>query len=261
MAGRGARLPADVSRRREGGWELTDARLLGPAAVSGVDVVLDGVSKTFEGGRIGALSAVSLRLAAGDFVALTGPSGSGKSTLLNLIGALDRPDAGSIVVGGEELSRLDAAEYRAATVGFVFQFHNLIPTLSAAENVQIPMIGRGVARRDRERRSRALLEEVGLAERLDSSPTTLSGGECQRVAIARALANEPRLLLADEPTGALDSDTSAEILQLLLRLRDQRRMTVLLVTNDQSVSQQADRVLRLRDGSVEPAAQTDADSV
>ena len=261
MAGRGARLPADASRRREGGWELTDARLLGPAAVSGVDVVLDGVSKTFEGGRIGALSAVSLRLAAGDFVALTGPSGSGKSTLLNLIGALDRPDAGSIVVGGEELSRLDAAEYRAATVGFVFQFHNLIPTLSAAENVQIPMIGRGVARRDRERRSRALLEEVGLAERLDSSPTTLSGGECQRVAIARALANEPRLLLADEPTGALDSDTSAEILQLLLRLRDQRRMTVLLVTNDQSVSQQADRVLRLRDGSVEPAAQTDADSV
>jgi putative ABC transport system ATP-binding protein len=261
VAGRGARLPADASRRREGGWELTDARLLGPAAVSGVDVVLDGVSKTFEGGRIGALSAVSLRLAAGDFVALTGPSGSGKSTLLNLIGALDRPDAGSIVVGGEELSRLDAAEYRAATVGFVFQFHNLIPTLSAAENVQIPMIGRGVARRDRERRSRALLEEVGLAERLDSSPTTLSGGERQRVAIARALANEPRLLLADEPTGALDSDTSGEILQLLLRLRDQRRMTVLLVTNDQSVSQQADRVLRLRDGSVEPAAQTDADSV
>ena len=229
--------------------------------MSGVDVVLDGVSKTFEGGRIGALSVVSLRLVAGDFVALTGPSGSGKSTLLNLIGALDRPDAGSIVVGGEELSRLDAAEYRAATVGFVFQFHNLIPTLSAAENVQIPMIGRGVARRDRERRSRALLEEVGLAERLDSSPTTLSGGERQRVAIARALANEPRLLLADEPTGALDSDTSGEILQLLLRLRDQRRMTVLLVTNDQSVSQQADRVLRLRDGSVEPAAQTDADSV
>ncbi len=228
--------------------------------MSGVDVVLDGVSKTFEGGRIGALSAVSLRLAAGDFVALTGPSGSGKSTLLNLIGALDRPDAGSIVVGGEELSRLDAAEYRAATVGFVFQFHNLIPTLSAAENVQIPMIGRGLARRDRERRSRALLEEVGLAERLHSSPTTLSGGERQRVAIARALANEPRLLLADEPTGALDSDTSDEIVQLLLGLRDQRRMTVLLVTNDQSVSQQADRVLRLRDGSVEPAAQTPVDS-
>jgi len=228
--------------------------------VSGVDVVLDRVSKTFEGGRIGALSAVSLRLAAGDFVALTGPSGSGKSTLLNLIGALDRPDAGSIVVGGEELSRLDAAEYRAATVGFVFQFHNLIPTLSAAENVQIPMIGRGLARRDRERRSRALLEEVGLAERLHSSPTTLSGGERQRVAIARALANEPRLLLADEPTGALDSDTSDEIVQLLLGLRDQRRMTVLLVTNDQSVSQQADRVLRLRDGSVEPAAQTPVDS-
>jgi ABC-type lipoprotein export system ATPase subunit len=229
--------------------------------VSGVEVVLDRVSKTFEGGRIGALSAVSLRLAAGDFVALTGPSGSGKSTLLNLIGALDRPDAGSILVGGEELSRLDAAEYRAATVGFVFQFHNLIPTLSAAENVQIPMIGRGDGRGERERRSRTLLDEVGLAGRLESSPTTLSGGERQRVAIARALANEPRLLLADEPTGALDSETSAEIVQLLLRLRDQRQMTVLLVTNDQSVSQQADRVLRLRDGSVEPAPQTEADAV
>src|SRR5919201_1205240 len=142
---------------------------------------------------------------------LNGPSGSGKSTLLNLIGALDRPDSGSIKVGGKEVARLeDAAEYRAATVGFVFQFHNLIPTLSAAENVQIPMIGQGVARRERERRALALLEEVGLAGRAGASPTTLSGGERQRVAIARALANEPRLLLADEPTGALDTDTGAQ---------------------------------------------------
>jgi len=190
----------------------------------------------------------------GDFVALTGPSGSGKSTLLNLIGALDRPDAGSIRVGGQELSRLDAAEYRAATVGFVFQFHNLIATLSAAENVQIPMIGRRVGRRERERRAVRLLEEVGLSGRAGASPTTLSGGERQRVAIARALANEPRLLLADEPTGALDSETEAQILGLLLALRDQRGMTVLLVTNDESVSQKADRVLRLRDGIVGPAS-------
>ena len=224
--------------------------------MSGVDVVLEGVSKTFEDGRIGALSNVSLELDAGDFVALTGPSGSGKSTLLNLIGALDRPDSGSIMVGGEEVAQLeDPAEYRAATVGFVFQFHNLIPTLSATENVQIPTIGRGPARREREGRARVLLGEVGLSERVEASPTTLSGGERQRVAIARALANEPRLLLADEPTGALDSETGAQIVRLLLRLRDQHRMTVLLVTNDQSVSQQADRVLRLRDGSVEPAAQ------
>ena len=230
--------------------------------MSGVDVVLEGVSKTFEDGRIGALSNVSLELDAGDFVALTGPSGSGKSTLLNLIGALDRPDSGSIMVGGEEVAQLeDPAEYRAATVGFVFQFHNLIPTLSATENVQIPMIGRGPARREREGRARVLLGEVGLSERVEASPTTLSGGERQRVAIARALANEPRLLLADEPTGALDSETGAQIVRLLLRLRDQHRMTVLLVTNDQSVSQQADRVLRLRDGSLEPAAKTGARSV
>jgi putative ABC transport system ATP-binding protein len=230
--------------------------------VSGVDVVLDRVSKTFEDGRIGALSDVSLRLESGDFVALTGPSGAGKSTLLNLIGALDQPDTGSIVVGGEEVSRLeDVAEYRAATVGFVFQFHNLIPTLSATENVQLSMIGRGAGRRDRERRATALLDEVGLSGRAQASPTTLSGGERQRVAIARALANEPRLLLADEPTGALDSETGAQIVRLLLRLRDQHRMTVLLVTNDQSVSQQADRVLRLRDGSVEPAVETNASSV
>jgi putative ABC transport system ATP-binding protein len=221
--------------------------------VSGVQVVLEGVSKTFESGRIGALSGVSMRLEPGDFVALTGPSGSGKSTLLNLIGALDRPDAGSIRVGGDEVSRMDAAEYRAATVGFVFQFHNLIPTLSAAENVQIPMIGRGVGRRERERRAGELLEEVGLAGRVGASPTTLSGGERQRVAIARALANEPLLLLADEPTGALDSETGAQIVGLLLALRDQRGMTVLLVTNDPSVSQTADRVLRLRDGKIAPA--------
>jgi putative ABC transport system ATP-binding protein len=229
--------------------------------LSGVEVVLEGISKAFENGRIGALSGVSMRLEPGDFVALTGPSGSGKSTLLNLIGALDRPDAGSIRVGGQELSRLDAAEYRAATVGFVFQFHNLIPTLSAAENVQIPMIGRGAGRRERERRAGELLEEVGLAGRAGASPTTLSGGERQRVAIARALANEPRLLLADEPTGALDSDTGAQIVALLLSLRDQRGMTVLLVTNDEAVSQKADRALRLRDGSVEPAPRSAPSSV
>jgi ABC-type lipoprotein export system ATPase subunit len=220
--------------------------------LSGVEVVLEGVSKAFENGRIGALSDVSMRLQPGAFVALTGPSGSGKSTLLNLVGALDSPDAGSIRVRGEDLSRLDAAEYRAGTVGFVFQFHNLIPTLSAAENVQIPMMGRAAGRHERERRARALLDEVGLAGRSDASPTTLSGGERQRVAIARALANQPQLLLADEPTGALDSETGAQIVRLLLALRDQRRMTVLLVTNDEAVSQRADRVLRLRDGSVEP---------
>jgi putative ABC transport system ATP-binding protein len=208
------------------------------------------VGKSFEGGRIRALEDVSLSVAAGELVALTGPSGCGKSTLLNLIGALDRPDVGEIHVFGEDVARLgDPSRYRAETVGFVFQFHNLISTLSARENVQVPMIGR-TTRAERERRAHELLEEVGLGERMRSYPPTLSGGERQRVAIARALANEPRLLLADEPTGALDSGTGAQIVELLRRVRDDHGTTVLLVTNDDAVAAQADRILRMRDGRV-----------
>jgi putative ABC transport system ATP-binding protein len=220
-------------------------------AGGGVEVVVDRVSKSFEDGRIQALLDVSLTLEPGDFVSLTGPSGCGKSTLLNLIGALDRPDAGSIAVGGRRLEALEKpAEYRAGTVGFVFQFHNLIPTLTALENVQVPMFGRGRSRVERQERSQALLEECALGHRLESYPATLSGGERQRVAIARALANDPPLLLADEPTGALDSATGAQIVELLLALREQRGMTILLVTNDGDVAEAADRTLRLRDGRV-----------
>jgi putative ABC transport system ATP-binding protein len=212
------------------------------------------VRKSFEGGRIRALDDVSLTVADGELVALTGASGSGKSTLLNLIGALDRPDDGEIRVGGEDVASLaDPSRYRAETVGFVFQFHNLIATLSALENVQIPMLGM-TARAERDRRARELLGEVGLAARVGSYPPTLSGGERQRVAIARALANEPSVLLADEPTGALDSETGAQIVTLLRRLRDEHGTTILLVTNDDAVAAQADRVLRLRDGRLsEPA--------
>ena len=219
---------------------------------AGVEVVVDDVSKSFDGGRVRALDGASLRLEGGEFVALTGPSGSGKSTLLNLIGALERPDSGSVTVGGRDLGAVnDLADYRAATVGFVFQLHHLIPTLSARENVEVPMIGRGRGRSARMERAAELLAEVGMAHRGDAAPATLSGGERQRVAIARALANEPRLLLADEPTGALDSETGTRVMQLLLRLRDQRGMTVLLVTNDEQLGRQADRVLRLRDGRVD----------
>jgi putative ABC transport system ATP-binding protein len=223
--------------------------------VSGAAVVVEHVRKGFEGGRISALEDVSLRLEPGELVALTGPSGCGKSTLLNLIGALDRPDAGEIHVDGEDVGRLaDPSRYRAETVGFVFQFHNLITTLTAVENVQVPMLGHG-SRAAREARARELLAEVGLAKRVGSYPPTLSGGERQRVAIARALANGPRLLLADEPTGALDSDTGAQILDLLRRVREEHGMTVLLVTNDDGVAAQAERVLRIRDGVlVAPAA-------
>jgi putative ABC transport system ATP-binding protein len=216
----------------------------------GAEVDVQHVSKAFEGGRISALEDVSLRLDPGEFVSLTGPSGSGKSTLLNLIGALDRPDSGRIIVDGEALDGRDAAEYRATTVGFVFQFHNLIPTLTALENVQVPMLGRGLRRAERAERARELLQEVGLARRERAFPATLSGGERQRVALARALANEPRLLLADEPTGSLDSDTGTQVLQLIERLREERGATVLLVTNDDGVAATAGRRLRLLDGHV-----------
>ncbi|HYZ76714.1 MAG TPA: ABC transporter ATP-binding protein [Gaiellaceae bacterium] len=221
--------------------------------MSGVDVALERVRKTFEEGRVVALDDVSLQAEAGEFVAVTGPSGCGKSTLLNLVGALDRPDSGQIRVGGERVDELrDPAEYRAATVGFVFQFHNLVPVLSAVENVQVPMLGRGRSRPERERRALELLEEVGLAHRAASRPPTLSGGERQRVAIARALANDPRLLLADEPTGALDSDTAAQVLALVARIRAERGTTVLLVTNDDAAAATAVRRLRLRDGHLVP---------
>jgi len=224
----------------------------------GAAVSVDGVRKSFENGRIPALRDVSFEVAPGELVALTGASGSGKSTILNLVGALDTPDAGHITVDGADLASLESpSAYRAHTVGFVFQSHNLLPTLTASENVQMAMFGRR-PRHERETRAAALLDEVALGDRKAARPSTLSGGERQRVAIARALANEPRLLLADEPTGALDSATGAQVLELLLQLRAQRGMTILLVTNDDSVAAHADRTLRLRDGHVEPATRVEA---
>jgi putative ABC transport system ATP-binding protein len=215
----------------------------------GAEVVVDHVSRSFEDGRIAALVDVSFRVEEGEFVAVTGPSGCGKSTLLNLIGALDRPTSGSIAVAGERLEQLASpSRYRATVVGFVFQFHNLVPTLTALENVQLPMLGRGLSRGQRVERARGLLEEVGLSHRRTAYPPTLSGGERQRVAIARALANEPRLLLADEPTGALDSATGGQIVELLHSVRAQRGTTILLVTNDPDVAETADRTLHIRDG-------------
>ena len=216
----------------------------------GAEVVVDHVSRSFEDGSIAALVDVTFRVAEGEFIAVTGPSGCGKSTLLNLIGALDRTDSGEIDVAGERVSDVDGAAYRASVVGFVFQFHNLIPTLTAAENVQLPMLGRGIGRGERVARALGLLDEVGLSERRSAYPTTLSGGERQRVAIARALANEPRLLLADEPTGALDTATGRQIVELLQGVRRQRGTTIVLVTNDPDVARAADRTLRIRDGRI-----------
>jgi len=219
----------------------------------GVEVVIEHVRKSFEGGLIRSLEDVNLRIEPGEFISLMGPSGSGKSTLLNLIGALDRPDSGSISVGARRIEDLrNPAEYRAEIVGFVFQLHHLIPTLSALENVQMPMLGRHHSRKAREARARELLNEVGLSHRLNANPGTLSGGERQRVTIARALANRPRLLLADEPTGALDSVTGVRIMALLQKLREQYQMTTLVVTNDVAIAAIADRAYRMRDGRVEP---------
>ena len=222
------------------------------AAVGEWVAVARGVAKWFGSGRaaVRVLDGVDLEVPRGELVGIVGRSGSGKSTLLHLLGGLDRPDAGTIEVDGRSLAEVDAAEYRAGTVGFVFQFHDLIPTLSALENVQVPMLGRTLARSERGRRARELLAQVGLADRAGSSPRVLSGGERQRVALARALANEPRLLLADEPTGSLDSGNGAHVLELLQRLRGEHGMTVLLVTNDENVAAAADRTLRLLDGVV-----------
>ena len=218
----------------------------------GVEVVVEHVRKGFESGLISSLEDVSLRIEPGEFVSLIGPSGSGKSTLLNLIGALDRPDAGYIAVGGHRLEQLrHPARYRADIVGFVFQFHNLITTLNALENVQVPLLGKRLPRKEREQRARELLTEVDLGHRLNAYPGTLSGGERQRVAIARALANRPCLLLADEPTGSLDSASGERIMALLKGLRDQHQMTVLVVTNDLATAAAGDRTLRMRDGRVE----------
>jgi putative ABC transport system ATP-binding protein len=219
----------------------------------GAEVVVDHVSRAFEDGSISALADVSFRVEPGEFVAVTGPSGCGKSTLLNLLGALDRPTAGTITVGGERVGHGDEARYRGTVVGFVFQFHNLIPTLTAAENVQLPMLGHGLGRAARTARSHELLGEVRLSHRRGAFPPTLSGGERQRVALARALANEPRLLLADEPTGALDTATGEQIVELIKSVRAQRGTTIVLVTNDPEVAAAADRTLRIRDGRIEEA--------
>jgi len=218
------------------------------------EVVLSGVRKSFEDGSVQALRDVSFTVEAGTLVALTGASGSGKSTILNLVAALDTPDAGSITVAGRRVAELDdPAGYRAETIGFVFQAHNLLPTLTASENVQIPMFGRR-PRAERAERARLLLEQVGLESRAHARPAVLSGGERQRVAIARALANEPLLLLADEPTGALDSATGKQVLDLLDQARRSRGTTILLVTNDDEVAARAQRTLRLRDGLIRDEA-------
>jgi ABC-type lipoprotein export system ATPase subunit len=220
---------------------------------SGAHVVVDGVRRVHQG-EIVAVDHVSLELEPGEFVVLTGPSGSGKTSLLSLIGVLDRPTAGRVLIDGEPIaSGSDArARYHRETVGFVFQHHHLLGHLHARANVELPLLGAGLGRRERHDRATDLLREVGLAHRLDAPAVHLSGGERQRVAVARALGNDPRLLLADEPTGALDSDSAQRVLDLLEDVRGRRGMTMLVVTYDPLIGERADRVLHMRDGRLVP---------
>jgi putative ABC transport system ATP-binding protein len=217
-------------------------------SVKGARVVVESVSRVHPG-PIVAVADVSLTLEPGEFVALTGPSGSGKTSLLALIGGLDAPSSGRIEVNGVALGRgADLSRYHRETVGFVFQHHHLLPHLPAVTNVELALLGAGVGRRERRERALALLDEVGLTHRAESISAHLSGGERQRVALARAVANDPALLLADEPTGSLDSAASQRVLALMERAREVRGMTMLVVTYDPIVAGRADRTLHLRDG-------------
>lgn len=217
-------------------------------------ILLRGVSKTFEGKRkVTALDGIDLAIAKGEMASLVGPSGSGKSTMLNLIGGLDRPSQGEVELDGQPLSKLsddDLTRVRRDKIGFIFQFFNLLPTLSCLENVALPLHLRGWSRKKAEERARELLDTVKLGARIDHLPDELSGGERQRVAIARALSVYPPILLADEPTGNLDTHTGAEILNLIHDLHDRLGATVLVVTHDKTVAESCPRTIQLRDGRV-----------
>ena len=230
--------------------------------MSEIVIAARGVTKAFDEGRIVALNGMDLEVRAGEFVAVMGPSGCGKSTMLHLIAALDDPDTGSIHVAGHDLETgRSLPHFRATHVGLIFQLHNLLPSLTARENVEIPMFELGLRARERRERATTLLELVELTDRSGNRPAELSGGERQRVAIARALANDPPILLADEPTGSLDSKAGRNILDLIDRLRRERGLTVVMVTHDESVAARADRIVRMLDGRVAPEGDSDAASL
>jgi putative ABC transport system ATP-binding protein len=236
----------------------TETVVMGPACSGPLTLAvirLVGLKRRYQMGSevVEAVAGVDLEIAYGEFVALMGASGSGKSTLLHLIGGLDRPTAGEVWVGGLELGRSKPRElvlHRRHRVGFIFQSFNLLAYRSAAENVEVPMMLAGVPPAKRRERALQLLEQVGLAARAGHRPNQLSGGEQQRVAIARSLANNPAILLADEPTGNLDTATGAGVMDLLRRLNQEQRLTLVVVTHDPAVAAYADRVVRLRDGQI-----------
>ena len=209
------------------------------------------LTREFDEGQVKALRGVDLTIKEGEFIAIVGPSGCGKSTLLQLLGALDRPTSGTLLYRGQSLPDLpNPAAYRAHEVGFIFQAFHLLPTFTAVENVQIPMFETDRSASERRERAAELVKLVGLAPRLDHFPSKLSGGERQRVAIARSLANEPSLLLADEPTGNLDSENAHAILDLIIRLQQEQGRTMVLVTHDPTIAERAQRILRMKDGRI-----------
>lgn len=214
-------------------------------------VEIKDLYKSYEDGKIKALNGVNLKIADGEFVSIIGPSGSGKSTLLNMLGALDVPDSGVINVAGQDLSSSKKLnEFRAEKIGFIFQLHNLIPNISVRENVEIPMYTQSMSSKEMKSHALKLLDDVGLGDKADILPSKLSGGERQRVAIARALANNPSIILADEPTGSLDSKTSSKILKQLIDLHEDKNVTLIIVTHDMDVAKLADRVIEVLDGEI-----------
>ena len=214
-------------------------------------ILTRGLAKDYDG--VHALHDIDVEIADGEFVAVTGPSGCGKSTLLNLLGGLDRPTRGEIELAGRRVDAYSEARWalvRRSDIGFVFQFFNLIANLSVADNVELPGLLAGLSSKEARTRRQELLDSLGIAEHADSAPGHLSGGQQQRVAIARALINRPRVLLADEPTGNLDSASARDVMALLRAAHDERGQTIVLVTHDARVAARADRVLAMRDGAV-----------
>lgn len=217
---------------------------------SGID--LEDVTKIYQMGdtKVEALSGSDVKIEQGEFVAVMGPSGSGKSTLMNMIGALDTPTSGEVSIGDEDISEMSEDELallRSEKVGFIFQQFNLIPTMNARENVALPMLFRGISKGERYEKAGELLEKVGLGDRMEHMPSELSGGQRQRVSIARALANDPEIILADEPTGNLDTDTGENIMNLLTELNNEGK-TVVMVTHDENDAEYAERIVKIVDG-------------
>lgn len=214
-------------------------------------IKVESVNKSF--GELRVLNDVSLSINRGEFVSIVGQSGAGKTTLLQIIGTLDRPDSGSVWIGGESLFGMDEdslSSFRNLHIGFVFQFHQLLPEFSALENVMIPALIGNNPKAEAEKRAKELLEFLGVAQRAEHKPSELSGGERQRVAVARALVNRPDVLLADEPSGSLDSKNKEELNKLFLKLKDELNQTLVVVTHDMEMASVSDRVLRMQDGRI-----------